>query len=170
MARRSYDEYEREMRDRRGRDPREIWREQGSPERMDSRDRVMEGREPVAMDYPRNSPSDIRTIRDSALRPVHTSANQGDRNDPFSRGYMDDSQGGIDPRTLAQREPSSRQRNDYFLPGEDINREVITADICRYLGRDTLVRPYTHPDGRQGYLITASQALTSVSNAQIVER
>jgi hypothetical protein len=36
--------------------------------------------------------------------------------------------------------------NDYFLPGEDISREVITADICRYLGPDALVRPYRHQD------------------------
>ena len=36
--------------------------------------------------------------------------------------------------------------NEYFLPGEDINREVITADICGYLGSDALVRPYLHQD------------------------
>jgi len=37
---------------------------------------------------------------------------------------------------------------DYFLPGEGISREVITADICRYLGLDALVRPYQMPDVR----------------------
>lgn len=42
--------------------------------------------------------------------------------------------------------PRQGPTNDYFLPGEDISREVITADICRYLGPDALVRPYTHQD------------------------
>jgi hypothetical protein len=31
--------------------------------------------------------------------------------------------------------------NKYFLPGDGIRREVITADICRYLGNDALVKP-----------------------------
>jgi hypothetical protein len=49
---------------------------------------------------------------------------------------------------LRPEEISSRQAptNDYFLPGEDISRDVITADICRYLGPDALVRPYRHQD------------------------
>lgn len=55
-----------------------------------------------------------------------------------------------DPRDSRNRleETSSREtpKNDYFLPGEDISREVITNDICRYLGADALVRPYNHPD------------------------
>jgi hypothetical protein len=77
--------------------------------------------------------------------------------------------------------PRPAPTNDYFLPGEDISRDVITADICRYLGADALVRPYRHQDvsipnsfdpamlslkqGRSGYLITAYRALTSVSRA-----
>ncbi|KAH0544642.1 hypothetical protein FGG08_001292 [Glutinoglossum americanum] len=31
--------------------------------------------------------------------------------------------------------------NQYFIPGDGISREVIQADICRYLGNDALVRP-----------------------------
>ena len=31
--------------------------------------------------------------------------------------------------------------NRYFLPGDGIAREVVTADICRYLGNDALVKP-----------------------------
>jgi hypothetical protein len=31
--------------------------------------------------------------------------------------------------------------NQWFVQGEDIAREVITADIQRYLGPDALVRP-----------------------------
>ena len=29
----------------------------------------------------------------------------------------------------------------YFVPGWGINKEVITTDICRYLGPDALVKP-----------------------------
>jgi len=39
--------------------------------------------------------------------------------------------------------PNSRQ-NEYFIPRDGIDREVITADICRYLGNDALVRPGTY--------------------------
>lgn len=36
------------------------------------------------------------------------------------------------------------RQNEYFIPGDGISREVIQADICRYLGNDALVRPGTH--------------------------
>lgn len=36
------------------------------------------------------------------------------------------------------------RHNEYFIPGEGISREVIQADICRYLGNDALVRPGNH--------------------------
>ena len=36
------------------------------------------------------------------------------------------------------------RQNEYFVPGEGISREVIQADICRYLGNDALVRPGVH--------------------------
>jgi hypothetical protein len=51
---------------------------------------------------------------------------------------------------------------EYFLPGEDINREVIERDIVRHLGNDATVRPYQSRDGRQGYLIRASRVPTTV--------
>lgn len=35
----------------------------------------------------------------------------------------------------------SSRMNQWFVPGEGIAREVITADIQRYLGPDALVRP-----------------------------
>ncbi|KAK4143565.1 uncharacterized protein C8A04DRAFT_12244 [Dichotomopilus funicola] len=61
--------------------------------------------------------------------------------------------------------PASARQNDYFVPRDGIDREVITSDICRYLGNDALVRPgtYESPDGRvtQGYYITAYRNLTS---------
>ena len=54
----------------------------------------------------------------------------------------------VRPSVRQAEEVSSQQNltNDYFLPGDDISREVITADICRYLGPDALVRPYRHSD------------------------
>ncbi|KAL1998681.1 hypothetical protein VTN02DRAFT_5752 [Thermoascus thermophilus] len=52
------------------------------------------------------------------------------------------------------------RQNEYFIPGDGISREVIQADICRYLGNDALVRPGTH-NGRPGYLIRAYRNLTS---------
>lgn len=36
---------------------------------------------------------------------------------------------------------ASARTNEYFVPKDGIDREVITADICRYLGNDALVRP-----------------------------
>jgi hypothetical protein len=49
--------------------------------------------------------------------------------------------------------------------GDGIAREVITADIQRYLGPDALVRPGHGTgdlEGRPGYWITAYRTLTSV--------
>lgn len=46
------------------------------------------------------------------------------------------------PDEVPQRGPS----NDYFLPEEGISRDVIQAEICRYLGPDALVRLYHHKD------------------------
>jgi hypothetical protein len=36
---------------------------------------------------------------------------------------------------------SMSRANQWFVPGDGIAREVITADIQRYLGPDALVRP-----------------------------
>lgn len=55
---------------------------------------------------------------------------------------------------------SSGRTNQYFIPGEGIIREVIQADICRYLGNDALVRPGAY-QGREGFFITAYRNLTS---------
>lgn len=56
------------------------------------------------------------------------------------------------------------QANQRFVLGDDIAREVITADIQRYLGPDALVRagPGTGEyEGRSGYWITADHTLSS---------
>ncbi|ORY60631.1 uncharacterized protein BCR38DRAFT_43366 [Pseudomassariella vexata] len=61
--------------------------------------------------------------------------------------------------------PASNRQNEYFVPRDGIDREVITADICRYLGNDALVRPgvYEAQTGQvvQGYFITAYRNLTT---------
>lgn len=77
--------------------------------------------------------------------------------------------------------------NQWFVPGDGIAREVITADIQRYLGPDALIRPglgtgeyqvrlpvpkspicgvLTTTQGQSGYWITAYRTLTSVSQAR----
>lgn len=56
--------------------------------------------------------------------------------------------------------PAVPRQNEYFVPRDGIDREVITADICRYLGNDALVRPGTY-ENTQGYFITAYRNLTS---------
>ncbi|KAJ6784617.1 hypothetical protein PWT90_10571 [Aphanocladium album] len=61
---------------------------------------------------------------------------------------------------------SSTRMNEYFVPRDGIDREVISADICRYLGNDALVRPghYENPQTGQtvqGYYITAYRNLTT---------
>lgn len=44
-------------------------------------------------------------------------------------------------RDYDHRSERPERQNEYWLPGEGISREVIQADICRYLGNDALVRP-----------------------------
>ncbi|KAK6208826.1 transcription factor RfeG [Colletotrichum tabaci] len=70
------------------------------------------------------------------------------------------------PASSASTAPSSVRSNEYFVPRDGIDREVITADICRYLGNDALVRPghYENPQTGQvvqGYYITAYRNLTT---------
>ncbi|KAI3322270.1 hypothetical protein HD806DRAFT_144170 [Xylariaceae sp. AK1471] len=62
-----------------------------------------------------------------------------------------------------QPHPASNEYCEYFVPGDGINREVITADIRHYLGNEALVRPGTCMDGDriiQGYFINAYRNLT----------
>ncbi|KAI9788738.1 MAG: hypothetical protein M1816_006595 [Peltula sp. TS41687] len=63
-------------------------------------------------------------------------------------------------RSYSPQKKMPARKNQYFLPGEGIRREVITADICRYLGNDALVKP-GHMEGRDGFWVTAYRALTS---------
>jgi hypothetical protein len=66
-------------------------------------------------------PRDVRDARDA--REVR------DPRDVYRRDEMD-----IDP-------PTSGRLTSYFLPGDGISREVIQADICRYLGADATCLP-----------------------------
>lgn len=36
---------------------------------------------------------------------------------------------------------SSSRKLTFFVPGDGIDREVISTDICRYLGNDATIRP-----------------------------
>ncbi|KAI2622088.1 hypothetical protein GGS21DRAFT_541612 [Xylaria nigripes] len=70
------------------------------------------------------------------------------------------------PPTGSNVLPQQPRQNEYFVPRDGIDREVITADICRYLGNDALVRPgtYENPENGQviqGYYINAYRNLTS---------
>jgi len=47
----------------------------------------------------------------------------------------------------------------YFTPSEGIAREVIQADLCRYLGNDATMRVGDH-NGTPGYFITAFRPFT----------
>jgi hypothetical protein len=151
MARRYEDGYERDLRDRRPRDLRDIQRDQDSRERMEPREqRRLDGRESERMDYARDGRSDLwTTTRDPLSRSGYTYPDRMDRDDVPYRAYMDDARERrgppIDLQSQRREEPSSRYQ-EYFLPGEDINREVIQYDICRYLGSDATVRPTQHPD------------------------
>ena len=148
MARRYEDGYERDVRDRRPRDLRDIQRDQDSRERMEPREqRRLDGRESERMDYGR---SELwPTTRDPLSRPMYAYPDKMERDDVPSRAYMDDARERrgppIDLQSQRREDPSSRYQ-DYFLPGEDINREVIQFDICRYLGNDATVRPVQYSD------------------------
>lgn len=57
--------------------------------------------------------------------------------------------------------PTTVSKGAFFLPGQGIAREVISADIQRYLGPDALISPGASEDGVVGYWITAYRPLTS---------
>ncbi|PHH61234.1 hypothetical protein CDD81_668 [Ophiocordyceps australis] len=70
------------------------------------------------------------------------------------------------PRQSQPASAPATRSNEYFVPRDGIDREVISADICRYLGNDALVRPghYENPQTGlvvQGYYITAYRNLTT---------
>jgi hypothetical protein len=42
---------------------------------------------------------------------------------------------------MAAKQNNKPRMSTFFVPGTGIDREVITTDICRYLGNDALVKP-----------------------------
>lgn len=50
------------------------------------------------------------------------------------------------PREYEDDYRSGKKYNDYFVPGTGLDREVIQHEICRYLGNDATVRPFTNKD------------------------
>jgi uncharacterized Zn-finger protein len=121
---------------------------------------------------------------DASADPLNTSPRRSQSSEETAHGDFEaaESKESDRPNVRHAEEMSPRLAplNDYFIPGEGISREVITADICRYLGSNALVRPYRHKEsspnsfdparlilkqGRTGYLFTAYRAFTSVSRA-----
>jgi hypothetical protein len=151
MARRYEDAYERDLPDRRPRDPRDLQRERDSRDRMEPREqRRLDGREADRMmDYSRDGRPDLWTTREPLSRSMYAYPDKMERDDVPSRAYIDDARERprppIDLQSQRREEPPSRYQ-EYFLPGEDINREVIQYDICRYLGNDATVRPGQYSD------------------------
>lgn len=197
MARRDYGEHERDMRyDRSIRDSRESRQEQDPRDRLDERERRFRDRPDEREVRPRGRLDELEVRHRDPLderEPRHR--DPLDEREPRHRDPIDERElrhrDPLDRRELRRIETRDPDRmdytrdgrsdlqttrefrskpNEYFLPGEDISREVIRADICRYLGSDATVRPYTHTDGRQGYLIQAYRAPTTVSNTQIAEK
>ncbi|KAM3416324.1 hypothetical protein BST61_g7929 [Cercospora zeina] len=66
--------------------------------------------------------------------------------------------------------PPQEIARQWFVPGEGIDRHVISADIQRYLGNDATVRPGVgtgENQGVQGYWIKAYRNLTSAMIADL---
>jgi len=85
----------------------------------------------------------------SLAKPLATSSQQQDREAAYRSSLFiggDSADGGglavfFSPQL--QKAIPARQ-SQFFINGAGIDREVITTDICRYLGNDALVRPGTH--------------------------
>lgn len=73
---------------------------------------------------------------------------------PFTRDDRDDLVPSSRSRTIVDTgisrdrvdDTTRPEYNEYFLPGDGIDREVIQHEICRYLGQDATCRPYRHQD------------------------
>ena len=73
----------------------------------------------------------------------------GPRTTPYE-GEFDDIPASVRP-VIDPGRPRGGPRpdyNEYFLPGDGIDREVIQSEICRYLGQDATCKPGAHSDVR----------------------
>ena len=117
---------------------------QGAPLRQDPRAiRAI----PVAREreQDRDQDMDMYDARPAAYAPVRPTGEA--RRIPYE-GEFDEMPARIRPvidpgRNRDEPRPSY---NEYFLPGEGIDREVIQSEICRYLGQDATCKPGTHGD------------------------
>lgn len=55
----------------------------------------------------------------------------------------------IDPAGGRARGDVKPKYNEYFLPGDGIDREVIQSELCRYLGQDATMKTGEHHDVRR---------------------
>jgi hypothetical protein len=161
------------MRDGRGRDLREMHREQDPRDRLDGREQrridprdlaqrgygdfdpemMRDGRgrdprdRPDEREHCRINPQDLDHRDDSRerQRPDHRDDSRGRQRPDHRDDSRERQRPSIDLQSRRREEPSSRYQ-EYFLPGEGIAREVAQLDICRYLGNDATVRPYVHQD------------------------
>jgi hypothetical protein len=60
----------------------------------------------------------------------------------------------------------SQRLATYFVPAAGIDREVITTDICRYLGNDALVKPGQHKVTHPSPTASSSTKLTAHRTAK----
>jgi hypothetical protein len=64
------------------------------------------------------------------------------------------------PSNYAPAPPSNAPNYRWWVPGEGIRRDVIQADVQRYLGPDALVKPGVDQYGRPGYWVAAVRTFT----------
>ncbi|KAI9871861.1 MAG: hypothetical protein M1830_002367 [Pleopsidium flavum] len=83
-----------------------------------------------------------------------------DPRDPRDPRDVRDVRDARDPRDGPDAGDPGPRRAEYFVPGDGISREVIQADICRYLGPDALIRPMDY-NGVRGYMVKAYRPFTS---------
>jgi len=66
---------------------------------------------------------------------------------------------------------ATSRMHEYFVPRDGIDREVITADICRYLGNDALVRPGVYDVSIRIFclvrLLTATRTLRQDNHSRV---
>jgi hypothetical protein len=109
-----------------------------SKNEADAGDEENSGVESVASDYDEISDNDDIFENDPPLPPpsMHgTSHNYPSRPDNLADTIEQFVQ------RYNNRATGTGRWNEYFLPRDGIDREVISADICRYLGNDATVRP-----------------------------
>ncbi len=83
---------------------------------------------------------------DNVSRPTTIEAHSNLRSDDKKSSSSSEAQNSSSPglTTASSGRNSFARKSLFFIASEGIDREVITTDICRYLGNDALVRPGVH--------------------------